>query len=469
MKYEIGMLGLGVMGKNLALNMADHGFPVVGYDLDKAKVAAFQPESKEQKVRGAENIQEFVDLLQEPRIVMLLVPAGAPVDSAISSLMPYLKKGDIIIDGGNSFYKDTDRRSKNLAEEDILFFGVGISGGESGARRGPSIMPGGSKEGYERIRPILEAAAAKANGEPCVAYLGPGSAGHFVKTVHNGIEYGLMQLISETYDIMKRGLGLKAEDIQATYANWNQGNLNGYLMEITSKIFTKVDEKTKNPLIDEIRDIARQKGTGMWTSQIAMELQVPIPTIDWAVTMRDLSMEEQQRQRAKELYQRPILSFHENSEVLLEELKHAFDAAMIVTYAQGMALLQVASTKLNYHLNLETIAQIWSEGCIIRAAVLKDIRAAFKKEPNLPNLLFDQVLSKRIIANEESLRHIICTATEMGLPIPGCMSALSYIDSYRSAWLPANLIQAQRDYFGSHTYERVDSQGFYHTEWEEKS
>lgn len=466
MKYEIGMLGLGVMGKNLSLNMADHGISVVGYDLDKTKVAAFQPESKEQQVRGADSIQEFVDLLREPRVVMMLVPAGAPVDSAIASLMPYLKKGDILIDGGNSFYKNTNTRSKNLAEQGIQFFGVGISGGESGARHGPSLMPGGSKEGYERVRPILEAAAARVNNEPCVAYLGPGSAGHFVKMIHNGIEYGLMQLISETYDFMKRGLGLKAEDIQANYAKWNQGNLNSYLMEITSKIFTKVDEKTKNPLIDEIRDIARQKGTGMWTSLTAMELQVPIPTIDWAVTMRDLSMEEEQRKRAKELFQRPILSFHENSEVLLEELRQALTAAMIVTYAQGMALLTVASDKLNYHLNLETIARIWRGGCIIRSALLEDIREAYKKEPLLSNLLFDLGLAKKIIANEASLRHIICSATEMGLPIPGFMSTLSYIDSYRSAWLPANLIQAQRDYFGSHTYERIDSKGSYHTEWE---
>jgi 6-phosphogluconate dehydrogenase len=465
-RYEIGMVGLGVMGRNFLLNMADHGFSVAGYDKDPTKVEALRQESKEREVWGAEDIREFIGLLRPARAVMLLVPAGAPVDSVIKDLLPYLQKDDLIIDAGNSYFKDTSLRARNLAEKGIHFLGVGVSGGEEGARHGPSIMPGGPTEAYERIRPIFEAAAAKVNGDPCVTYLGPGSSGHFVKMVHNGIEYGLMQLIAETYDLMKRGLGLNDDELHDVYTAWNQGELDSYLMEITSHIFSKVDERTGKRLIDEILDVAKQKGTGMWTSQSAMELQVPIPTIDLAVAMRDLSVFEEQRDRASVVFQQPTFRFEGDRETFLTRLRCALYAGMIITYAQGMALLAAASDKYEFHLDLEAVARIWRGGCIIRASLLEEIRTAYRNQSGLPNLLLDPELSKKVIANERDLRRVVCTAAEMGLPAPGLMTALGYLDGYRSAWLPANLIQAQRDYFGAHTYERIDAKGTFHAEWE---
>jgi 6-phosphogluconate dehydrogenase len=465
-RYEIGVIGLGVMGRNLLLNIADHGFSVAGYDKDPAKVKTLRQESMERDVRSAEDIKEFIGLLRPARAVMLLVPAGAPVDSVIKDLLPHLQKDDLIIDAGNSYFKDTSLRARNLAEKGIHFLGVGVSGGEEGARHGPSIMPGGPREAYERIRPIFEAAAAKVNGDPCVTYLGPGSSGHFVKMVHNGIEYGLMQLIAETYDLMKRGLGLNDDELHKVYTAWNQGELNGYLMEITSHIFSKVDERTGKRLIDEILDVAKQKGTGMWTSQSAMELQVPIPTIDLAVAMRDLSVFEKQRERASAVLHQPTLRFKGDRDTFLTRLRCALYAGMIITYAQGMALLIAASDKYEFHLDLEAVARVWRGGCIIRASLLEDIRTAYRNQSGLPNLLLDPELSKKVLANERDLRRVVCTAAEMGLPAPGLMTALGYLDGYRSAWLPANLIQAQRDYFGAHTYERIDAKGTFHTEWE---
>ncbi|MBK5277317.1 MAG: NADP-dependent phosphogluconate dehydrogenase [Bacteroidia bacterium] len=465
---EIGMIGLGVMGRNFLLNVADHGFLVAGYDKDVSKVEALRRESKERNIQGAENIHEFIELLRKPRAIIMLVPAGAPVDSVIKDLLPHLDKGDLIIDAGNSYFKDTDLRADNLAVKGIHFLGVGVSGGEEGARHGPSIMPGGSKEAYERVRPIFEATAAKVNNLPCVTYLGPGSAGHFVKMVHNGIEYAMMQLLSETYDLMKRGLGLNDDQLHDVYNKWNNGELNSYLMEITGKIFSKVDEKTNKRLIDEILDVARQKGTGMWTSQSAMELQVPIPTIDLAVAMRDMSVYKNQRESAGKVLQWPMLIFKDNQNTFLNQLRHALYTGMIITYAQGMALLTVASDKYNYNLDLEAVARIWRGGCIIRAGLLEDIQNAFHTRNDLPNLLLDPDLSKKIIENQEHLRYIVCRGAELGVPVPALMSSLSYLDAYRSSWLPANLIQAQRDYFGAHTYERIDSKGTFHTEWEKK-
>ena len=463
--YEIGMIGLGVMGRNLLLNMADHGFSVAGYDKDLSKVEALRQESKERDVRGAEDIREFIGLLRPPRALIMLVPAGAPVDSVIDDLMARLQPGDLVIDAGNSYFKDTDVRARNLAKKGLHFLGVGVSGGEEGARHGPSIMPGGPREAYERVRPIFEAAAAKVNGDPCVAWLGPGSSGHFVKMVHNGIEYGVMQLIAETYDLMKRGFGLNDDELHEVYETWNKGELNSYLIEITSRIFCKVDEKTGRRLIDEILDVARQKGTGMWTSQAAMELQVPIPTIDLAVDMRDLSVFEKQRDKASAILQRPMPSRGIERDSFLNQLRRGFYAAMIVTYAQGLAVLAVAADAYKYHVELETVARIWRGGCIIRAALLEDIRSAYAKQPALENLLLDPVLSGKLMANQEDLRGVVCTAAQLGLPAPGFMTALGYLDGYRSAWLPANLIQAQRDYFGAHTYERIDAKGTFHTEW----
>jgi 6-phosphogluconate dehydrogenase len=467
-RFEIGMVGLGVMGRNLVLNMADHGFPVAGYDKDQTKVEALRTESSERNIRGAANICDFIGLLRKPRAVMLLVPAGAPVDSVIKDLLPHLDRGDLIIDAGNSYFKDTDVRARNLTAKGIQFLGVGVSGGEEGARLGPSIMPGGPKKAYERVRLILEAIAAKVNGDPCVTWLGPGSVGHFVKMVHNGIEYAVMQLLAETYDLMKRGLGMKDDKMSEVYALWNKGELNSYLVEITSHIFSKQDEKTGKRLIDEILDVAKQKGTGMWTSQSAMELQVPIPTIDLAVAMRDLSVFEEQREIASAVLHRPRRRFSGDRDTLLTQLRGALYAAMIITYAQGLAVLAAASDKFEYNLNLEAVARIWRGGCIIRAGLLEDICAAFHARRELPNLLLARNLSRKVMEHQECLRQVVCQAAELGVPIPGLMVSLGYLDAYRSAWLPANLIQAQRDYFGAHTYERLDAKGTFHTEWEKE-
>jgi 6-phosphogluconate dehydrogenase len=467
-QYEIGMVGLGVMGRNFLLNMADHGHSVAGYDKDASKVAALRQEAENRDIRGATDIKEFIALLRKPRAIMMLVPAGAPVDSVIQHVLPRLDNGDLIIDAGNSYFKDSDVRTRNLAAKGIRFLGVGVSGGEEGARHGPSIMPGGPKQAYERVRPVFEAAAAKANGDPCVTWLGPGSAGHFVKMVHNGIEYAVMQLLAETYDLMKRGLGMNDDELHEAYALWNKGELNGYLVEITSHVFSKQDDKTGKRLIDEILDVAKQTGTGMWTSQSAMELQVPIPTIDLAVAMRDMSVFEKERDQASAMHPRALRRFNSDRDMFLTQLRRALYAAMIITYAQGMALLAVASDQYKYHLDLEAVARIWRGGCIIRAALLEDICAAFRARRDLPNLLLDSNLSRKVMEHEEDLRQVVCQAAESGLPAPGLMVSLGYLDAYRSAWLPANLIQAQRDYFGAHTYERIDAKGTFHTEWEKE-
>jgi 6-phosphogluconate dehydrogenase len=463
--YEIGMIGLGVMGRNLLLNMADHGFAVAGYDQDPSQVEALRKESADRKICGAQNIKDFIALLRTPRAIMLLVPAGPPVDSVIDDLLPHLEKGDLIIDAGNSYFKDTNLRARNLAKDGIQFLGVGVSGGEEGARHGPSIMPGGPKEAYERVRPLLEAVAAKVNGDPCVTYLGPGSAGHFVKMVHNGIEYAVMQLLAETYDLMKRGLGVSDDELRDVYDTWNHGELNGYLVEITSRIFSEVDERSGKRLIDEILDVAKQKGTGMWTSQSAMELHVPIPTIDLAVAMRDLSVFETQRAQAGAILTRPTPPFDGDRSVFLDQLGHALYAAIIIAYAQGMAILAAASDTYAYHLDLEAVARIWRGGCIIRAALLEDIQMAYRNQPGLLNLLLAPALANKVLANEQDVRRVVCAAIDLGLPTPCFMTALGYFDGYRSAWLPANLIQAQRDYFGAHSYERIDLKGTFHTDW----
>jgi 6-phosphogluconate dehydrogenase len=465
-RYEIGMVGLGVMGRNLVLNMADHGHPVAGYDKDASKTEALRKEAERRDIRGATNLKEFVSQLQMPRAVMMLVPAGAPVDAVIRDLLPFLERGDLIIDGGNSHFSDLDLRTKMLAEHGIQFLGVGISGGEHGARHGPSIMPGGPREAYERVKSIFEAIAAKVNSEPCVTYLGPGAAGHYVKMVHNGIEYGLMRLIVETYDLMKRGLGATDDELHDVYDRWNREELNSYLVEITAHIFTQIDEKTGKRLIDVILDEAKQKGTGMWASQDAMDLQVPIPTIDVAVAMRNLSAFETERKEANRVLTRPIRRFEGDRQMFIGQLRGALYAGMIITYAQGMALLVMASAKHQYDLDLEAVARIWRGGCIVRAALLEDIRAAFRVRHDLPNLLLDPNLSKKVMAHQENLGKTVCVASDLGIPAPGLMVSLAYLDSYRSAWLPANLIQAQRDYFGAHTYERIDAKGTFHTEWD---
>jgi 6-phosphogluconate dehydrogenase len=467
--YEIGMVGLGVMGRNFLLNMADHGFSVAGYDKDPAKVAALRAEAGRSHVRGAADLREFTALLRRPRAVMMLVPAGPPVDSVIKDLLPHLEKGDLIIDAGNSHFTDTNVHGRQLAAKGIQFLGVGVSGGEEGARHGPSIMPGGPKEAYERVRPVFEASAAQVNGEPCVTWLGPGSAGHYVKMVHNGIEYGLMQLIAETYDLMKRGLGLSDDELHSFYTEWNHGELAGYLVEITGRIFSKQDEKTGHRLIDQILGVAKQNGTGQWTSESALELQVPTPTVDAAVSVRNLSGLAGGRATACAAMPRQALPFPGDRGLFLQQLGRALYAGMIITYAQGLALLAAASEKYAYGLDLSAIARIWRGGCIIRATVLEHVREAFHNRPRLPNLLLDPELANRSMAHQGDLRAVVATAAQLALPAPGLMSALAYFDGYRSAWLPANLIQAQRDYFGAHTYERIDAKGVFHTEWEKAS
>jgi 6-phosphogluconate dehydrogenase len=461
----LGMIGLGVMGRNYALNLRDHGFRVAGYDRDEAKTAEWAAESGGDRVGGGAGLAEWVRLLRKPRAVMLLVPAGPPVDAVIRDLLPVLEPGDLVIDSGNSHFKDTELRERTLAEKGLLYLGVGISGGADGARYGPSLMPGGPAEAYERVRAPFEATAARADGEPCAAYLGPGGAGHYVKMVHNGIEYGLLQLIAESYDLLERGLGLGDADLHGIYREWNRGELNSFLLEITADIFQTPDPKTGRPLIDVILDEARQKGTGKWASENALELQVPIPTIDAAVAARNLSMDRERRLAVHGALPADPKRLTEKRDAFVADLRNALYAAMILTYTQGMALLQAGSPAYGYGLRLETVARIWSGGCIIRAALLGKIRSALLQEPPPAHLLLDPPLGEAIFTRRESLRRIACAAAAAGIPAPAFASALAYFDSYRSAWLPANLIQAQRDYFGAHTYERIDEKGVFHTEW----
>jgi 6-phosphogluconate dehydrogenase len=463
---DLGLIGLGVMGRNFLLNLADHGFSLTGYDLDADKVKQLNKEkSDEHEIHPAEELADFIAKLRRPRVIVLLVPAGEPVDSVIAELTPRLDQGDLIIDSGNSHFKDTDHRSEKLEEHGLLFMGMGMSGGEYGARHGPSIMPGGPREGYGRVENILSQAAAQVDGEPCVAYLGKGSAGHYVKMVHNGIEYGIMQLIAETYDLMKRGLELTAHDLHDVYRSWSSQELASYLVEITSQIFATTDEKTGEPLVEVILDAAKQKGTGKWTEWDATDLQVPTPTIDAAVTMRNLSSLKSERQQAAKYLGGPSTKYGGDQQKFVGQLKDALYSGMILTYAQGIALLRRASSHYGYGLDLATVARIWRGGCIIRAALLEDIRSIFSSSPDLPNLLMNRDFAQEVMRRQNQLRAVVSAAVQMGVPVPALADSLSYFDGYRSGRLPANLIQAQRDYFGSHTYERTDAEGTFHTQW----
>jgi 6-phosphogluconate dehydrogenase len=452
------------MGRNFVLNLADHGFAVAVYNRTAEKTREFMAtEVGPRDIRAGYSLEEFAGLLKKPRAIIMLVAAGQPVDAVIREVMPFLEAGDLLIDSGNSHFTDTNRRAKQVAGKGLLYMGMGISGGQAGARHGPSLMPGGPKAGYERIRPMMEAAAAKVNGAPCVAYLGPGSAGDYVKMVHNGIEYGFMELIAETYDLLKRGLGLPPGEIKDIYEGWNHSELNSFLVGITAEILGRQDEGSGQPLVEVILDQAKQKGTGMWTSWDAMDLQVGTPTIDVAVVMRDQSGYKAERLAASQALQGPSLVFGGDRERFLAKLKNALYAGMIVTYAQGLALLRKASETYGYGLDLETVARLWRGGCIIRAALLEDIRAAFRNRPDLANLLLDPHLGQEFMARQTDLRDVVGVAAELGLPAPALMVSLAYFDAYRSARLPANLIQAQRDFFGAHTYERVDAPGTFHT------
>ncbi len=520
------------MGRNFLLNVAEHGFSCVGFDLDAAKRQLLLEEGAKMNIASAENIKDFCEALDVPRKIMLLVPAGKIVDGVIENLLPHLEKGDIIIDGGNSHFVDTETREAYLAAQGIEFIGVGVSGGEEGARHGASIMPGGSEESFAHVRPILEAASAKVNGEPCVAYMGKSSAGHFVKMVHNGIEYGLMQILAETYDFMFRVLKMNYSEMSDTFARWNDTELNSFLVEITSEVLRKMDAETNKPLVEMILDKAAQKGTGKWTSQAAMDFGVPIPTIDSAVSMRQISAQKEVRLLIAEKFgsrlphvnaelpadgdamqsrlvtsPKAIRAEHEvetavseqhktyltedapkhleqtmenpsdeqrNTEIresvgddyehLIEELKNALLSSFIITYAQGMSLLQTASVEKNYGLDLSEISRIWRGGCIIRSALLEEMRRAYGENPNLPNLILDDKFAEILNDNREHWRNVNEKLLDSRIPSLCLSSALAYFDAFRSERLPANLIQAQRDFFGAHTYQRIDKEGSFHME-----
>ncbi len=465
-KHDFGLVGLGVMGRNFILNVADNGFTAFGYDLDNTKVTALKEEGGDlEKVNATSDLKTFIGSLQLPRKIMLLVPAGKIVDNVIESLLPLLSKDDLIIDGGNSLFTDTDRREAYLKSKGIHFFGAGVSGGAKGARKGPSIMPGGSREAYKEVQPIFEAVSAKYMGEPCVAYLGPKSAGNYVKMIHNGIEYGLMQLTSEIYDLLKKAGKLNNAELHHAFNSWNNGRLQSFLVEITSEILMKDDDQGTGQLVDKILDKAKQKGTGKWTSQNAMDLGIPIPSIDIAVSMRELSALKSDRLKAEKLYgksQPATIS----KDTIVKMAEEALYFSFVITYAQGLHQLSEASEEYGYDLDLGTIAKIWRAGCIIRAGLLADITKAFQKNAELSNLLLDPIFSGEIKRTLSSVRELVSYGASNGIPLPGLSNSLTYFDAYTSGRLPLNLIQAQRDYFGSHTYERIDKEGVFHTEWE---
>lgn len=473
MTYKIGVVGLGVMGANLARNIASKGFPVAGYDLDAAKTQAFASvPSSGASIGGAEAPDRLMAVLERPRRVLMMVPAGPPVDSVIAHLRPHLEREDILIDGGNSFFRDTDRRADELASAGFRFVGMGVSGGEEGALRGPSMMPGGPREAWDALAPILRAMAAKAeDGEPCVSYMGPRGSGHYVKMVHNGIEYGDMQLIAEVYDVLSRAAGMGAREIADVFATWNEGELRSYLVDITARVLERVDSETRQPLVDVILDEAQQKGTGKWMSQNAFDVGAPIPTVNAAVEARLLSALKSERVAASKVLPGPNGSSgasagHVVSRAdLVDNARRALYAAKIISYAQGMALLRQASLEYKYDIDLAEVAKIWRAGCIIRAALLSDVRAAFSRNPSLVNLMLDDSFSKSLASGLQALRAVVQAAVAAGIPVPALGASLAYYDSYRTARLPANLTQGQRDFFGAHTYRRVDRDGVFHTDW----
>lgn len=466
-KADIGLIGLAVMGENLVLNMESKNFTVAVFNRTISKVDDFiKGRAKGKKIIGTHSIEEFVATLQKPRIIMLMVKAGSPVDDFIQLLIPHLEKGDIIIDGGNSFFQDTIRRRKYLEEKGFLYMGVGISGGEEGALKGPAIMPGGSKEAWECVKSILQSIAAKvSDGTPCCDYIGEDGAGHYVKMVHNGIEYSDMQLISEAYFLMKELLGMSVEEMQKVFEEWNKGELNSYLIEITADILKKRDEETGKPIMDIILDSAGQKGTGKWASQNALDLGVPVPTIAEAVFARYISALKEERITAEKELSGPRRKMIKNKKRFVEKIHDALYASKICSYAQGFQLMKFASKEYKWNLNFGSIALIWRNGCIIRAQFLERIRDAFIKSPELKNLLLAPYFKKNVSSKQENWREVVAESVKNGIPILAFSSALAYYDSYRTGRLPANLVQAQRDYFGAHTYERIDKKGAFHTQW----
>ena len=469
-KFDFGMIGLGTMGSNLLLNMADHGFSVIGFDTNPDKTKALETSAKKDAsikadVKGVNTLSDMISLLKTPRKLMMLVPAGKPVDSVIGDLKPLLGKGDIIIDGGNSHYTDTLRRINELKDIGFHFMGIGISGGEEGARKGPSIMPGGDEAAYKEVAPILKAVSAKVNGEPCVGYLGRDAAGHYVKMVHNGIEYAIMQLISECYDLMHHGLGLSNEELHEVFREWDSGHLKSFLLEITAIIFTKKDDKPGNDLVDMILDKAGAKGTGKWTSQSGLDLPMPIPTIDSAVMMRNLSSLIDERKEAALLYKTSLQKINADKKEFVSQLRDAFYFASLISYAQGLAMLTTASEELKMNIPLPEVVSVWRGGCIIRSAMLDMFKKAYQNS-SLKNLLLDPDIAKILQDKESSLQKIVSIAALNNYPSAGLMASLNYFNAYRRKLLPTNLVQAQRDFFGAHTYQRTDEDGIFHTEWE---
>lgn len=476
-RYDFGMIGLGTMGRNLLLNMADHGFSAIGFDKDAAKATQLESEATPgTTVKGVNSLAEMVQQLKTPRKLMMLVPAGPIVDSVIDNLLPLLEPGDIVIDGGNSHYTDTLKRIEYLKDQHLHFTGMGISGGEHGARTGPSIMPGGDEEAWRQLKPVLEAVAAKVNlpgrqagNEPCVAYMGKAAAGHYVKMVHNGIEYAIMQLISEVYDLLKRHAGLTNDELHTVFKQWNQGELQSFLVEITATIFLKEDEFTSRRLIDLVLDKAGAKGTGKWTSQDAMDLGVAVPVIDMAVIMRSLSAAKEERIAAAALYQPVVKPLASGKEKVIAQLHDALYCATILCYAQGLAMLHRASAELQMDIPLKDVVRIWRGGCIIRSSLLELFVKAYSGKETPANILLHKKVATLVKRRSGNLRKAVRLAAANKIPAAGLMSALAYLDAYSTEQLPVNLIQAQRDYFGAHTYQRTDREGIFHTDWDSKA
>ncbi len=467
--YDIGLIGLAVMGENLILNMESHGFSVAVFNRTTSKVDDFiNGRAKGKRIKGTYSLQELVHSLKRPRKIMMMVKAGRAVDELIDQLIPLLEEGDILIDGGNSYFKDTIRRTQYIESKGLLFIGAGVSGGEEGALRGPSIMPGGSERAWPHLKPIFQSIAAKvADGSPCCEWVGSGGAGHFVKMVHNGIEYGDMQMIAESYAIMQNVLGLTPPQMQPIFQEWNKGELDSYLISITADIMGKMDEETGKPMLDVILDTAGQKGTGRWTSQEALDLGVPAPTVVEAVLARAMSAIKEERVAASQVLQGPAGKFTGKKKEFIEMIRQALYASKICSYAQGFQLMREAAKVYGWNLKYGEIALMWREGCIIRAQFLGKIKEAFNKKPDLANLLLDDYFRSAIERSQTAWRQVVATAVTRGIPVPAFSSAISYYDGYRSARLSANLLQAQRDYFGAHTYERVDKPRgeFFHTNW----
>jgi 6-phosphogluconate dehydrogenase len=466
-ELEMGMVGLGVMGKNLALNMRDKGFSVAAYDAWPEQVAKFAAEVQGPGLRGFPDVAEFVRSIRRPRRVILLIKAGTVVDDTIQRLAPLLERGDLLVDAGNEHFSNTERRARELAAQGLRFFGMGVSGGEEGARHGPSLMPGGDRQAYDELAPVLTRIAAQVEDGPCVTYVGPGGAGHYVKMVHNGIEYGDMQLIAEAYALLKCAGGLTNRELADTFAEWNRGELESFLIEITAKIFEREDPETGRDLIDLVLDAASMKGTGKWTVEDAAELGVPIPTIAAAVDARLLSAAKSERVQASKILAGPSVSGPApDKPMLIAQVRAALYAAKCMSYAQGLRLIRTASDERRWQVNLSELARIWKAGCIIRARFLGRIQQAYARTPDLTNLLIDASFAEELRARQASLREVVALAAKSGIALPATSAALAYYDAYRSSWLPANLIQAQRDYFGAHTYKRIDREGDVHTDWD---